>query len=146
MAQAYQAEHMDQLAVFELAFREMPRNRNYIAAAGFEDVADFWPTFHFTADELDYLRGRGSFRKEFLKSLACLRFSGDVYAVHERTVVFPNEPMVQVIAPILEAQLVETFIVNQVHFQSLAVSKAARIVTAAQGRTVVDFGSGVPGI
>ena len=141
MAQAYQAERMDQLAVFELAFREMPRNRNYIVAAGFEDVADFLTTFHFTAGELDYLRGRGEFSEEFLKSLGCLRFTGDVYAVPEGTVVFPNEPMVQVIAPILEAQLVETFIVNQVHFQSLAVSKAARIVTAAQGRTVVDFGS-----
>jgi nicotinate phosphoribosyltransferase len=141
MAQAYQAERMDQLAVFELAFREMPRNRNYIVAAGFEDVADFLTTFHFTADELDYLRGRGEFSEEFLKSLGCLRFSGDVYAMPEGTVVFPNEPMVQVIAPILEAQLVETFIVNQVHFQSLAVSKAARIVTAAQGRSVVDFGS-----
>jgi nicotinate phosphoribosyltransferase len=141
MAQAYQAERMDQLAVFELAFREMPRTRNYIVASGFEEVADFLTKFHFTAAELDYLRGRREFSEEFLKTLGGLRFTGDVYAVPEGTVVFPNEPMVQVIAPILEAQLVETSIVNQVHFQSLAASKAARIVTAAQGRTVVDFGS-----
>jgi nicotinate phosphoribosyltransferase len=141
MAQAYQAEHMEQLAVFELTFREMPRNRNYIIAAGFADVLEFLANFRFTAEELGYLRSHTEFSQEFLGRLATLRFSGDVYAVPEGTIIFPNEPLLQVIAPIMEAQVVETFLLNQVHFQSLAVTKAARVVDAAQGRSVVDFGS-----
>jgi nicotinate phosphoribosyltransferase len=141
MAQAYQAERMDQLAVFELAFREMPQNRNYIVASGFQDVLDFLTGFHFSAEELGYLRGSGDFSEAFLKRLEHLRFTGNVYAVPEGTLVFPNEPLLQVIAPIAEAQLIETFVLNQIHFQSVAATKAARVVTAAQGRTVVDFGS-----
>jgi nicotinate phosphoribosyltransferase len=141
MAQAYYVEHMDQLAVFELTFREMPRNRNYIVAAGFADVLTFLRNFRFTDDELDYLRSHGDFAQEFVEHLASLRFSGDVYAVPEGTIVFPNEPLLQVIAPITEAQLVETFVLNQIHFQSLAATKAARVVGAARGRSVVDFGS-----
>ena len=130
-----------QLAVFELAFREMPQNRNYIVAAGFQDVIDFLTAFRFTAEELDYLRGTGEFSEVFLKELELLRFTGDVYAMPEGTLVFPNEPLLQVIAPITEAQLIETFVLNQIHFQSVAATKAARVVAAAQGRAVVDFGS-----
>lgn len=141
MAQAYQTEHMDQLAVFELVFRKLPRNRNYIVASGFEDVLNFLTTFRFTSDDLDYLRQRGEFSEEFLRCLESLRFTGDAYAVPEGTLVFPNEPLLQVIAPIIEAQLIETFVLNQVHFQSLAATKAARIVAAAGGRTIIDFGS-----
>ena len=123
MAQAYQAEGMDQLAVFELAFREMPRNRNYVVAAG----------FHFSAGEIDYLRANGEFSEVFLNALERLRFTGDVNAVPEGTLVFPNEPLLQVIAPIAEAQLIETFVLNQIHFQSIAATKAARVVAAAHG-------------
>jgi len=141
MARAYAAEHMDQLAVFELTFRQMPANRSYIVAAGIGDVLDFLANFRFTGEELDYLRKRGEFPEDFLQCLEGLRFSGDVYAIPEGTPVFPNEPLVQVIAPVLEAQLMETLVLNQVHFQSLAVAKAARVVEAAQGRSVVDFGS-----
>ena len=141
MAQAYQAECMNELAVFELTFREMPQSRNYIVAAGFQDILDFLTDFHFSAEELDYLRGHGEFSEAFLKSLEPLRFTGDVYAVPEGTLIFPNEPLLQVIAPIIEAQLIETFVLNQVHFQSVAATKAARVVAAAQGRAVVDFGS-----
>ncbi|MBZ5611894.1 MAG: nicotinate phosphoribosyltransferase [Acidobacteriia bacterium] len=141
MAQAYQAEHMDQPAVFELAFRQMPENRNYIVAAGIGDVLEFVADLKFTAGDLDYLRSQGQFSGEFLERLGQLRFTGDVYAMPEGTLVFPNEPLVQVVAPILEAQLLETLVLNQVHFQSLAAAKAARVVTAAQGRVVVDFGS-----
>jgi nicotinate phosphoribosyltransferase len=141
MAQAYHAEGMDQLAVFELAFRQLPRTRNFVVAAGFADILDFLTSFRFTDEELDYLRERREFISEFLKRLACLRFSGDVYAVPEGTAVFPNEPMLQVIAPIIEAQLIETFVLNQIHFQSIAATKAARVVAAAQGRAVIDFGS-----
>ena len=141
MAQAYQAERMDQLAVFELVFREMPQNRNYIVAAGFQDVVDFLTGFHFSAEELAYLRGNGDFSEAFLKKLERLRFTGNAYALPEGTVVFPNEPLLQVIAPIIEAQLIETFVLNQIHFQSIAATKASRVVAAAQGRSVVDFGS-----
>ncbi|HYL38730.1 MAG TPA: nicotinate phosphoribosyltransferase [Bryobacteraceae bacterium] len=141
MAQAYFAEHMQEAAVFELAFRELPQNRNYILASGIGDVIDFVTDFRFTAGDLDYLRSLGQFSGEFLKRLEQVRFSGDIYAIPEGTAVFPNEPLVQVIAPILEAQLLETFVLNQIHFQSLAAAKAARVVTAAQGRMVVDFGS-----
>ena len=128
MAQAYAAEHMDQLAVFELTFRQMPANRNYIVAAGIGDVLEFLGHFRFSSEELDYLRTRSEFSEAFLRQLEDLRFTGDVYAV-------------PVIAPILEAQLVETLVLNQIHFQSLAATKAARVVEAAKGRGVVDFGS-----
>jgi nicotinate phosphoribosyltransferase len=141
MAQAYHAEHMDQLAVFELAFRGMPDTRNYIVAAGFDDVLDFLTNFRFTASEVDFLRARGEYSEDFLNRLLCLRFSGEVYGLPEGTLVFPNEPLLQVIAPISEAQLIETFVLNQIHFQSLAATKATRIVRAAKGRAVVDFGS-----
>src|SRR4026208_593821 len=87
------------------------------------------------------MSGRGEFSKEFLAQLEVLRFTGDVYAVPEGALVFPNEPLLQVVAPIIEAQLIETYVLNQIHFQSLAASKAARVVAAAKGRTVVDFGS-----
>jgi nicotinate phosphoribosyltransferase len=141
MAQAYQAGQMDQVAVFELAFRELPKNRNYIVAAGFEDVVDYAAHFHFTADDLEYLRQREIFSDGLFDRLRHLRFTGEIYAVPEGTIVFPNEPLLQVVAPIEEAQLLETFVLNQIHFQSVAATKAARVVTAAQGRAVVDFGS-----
>jgi nicotinate phosphoribosyltransferase len=141
MAQAYHAEHMDQLAVFELAFRRMPRNRNYIVANGLADILNFLTGFQFTSGDIEYLGGRGEFSHDFLDRLEHVRFTGDVYAMREGTLVFPNEPLVQVIAPILEAQLMETIVLNQIHFQSLAASKAARVVAAAGGRMVVDFGS-----
>jgi len=141
MGQAYAAENMDQLAVFELAFRKMPQNRNYIVAAGIGDVLDFLSNFRFDDGDLNYLQQSQLFSKEFLQRLKNLRFTGDVYAMSEGTLVFPNEPIVQVIAPIVEAQLMETFILNQIHFQSLAAAKAARVVEAAKGLCVVDFGA-----
>jgi nicotinate phosphoribosyltransferase len=141
MAQAYTVEHMDQLAAFELTFRKMPESRNYIVTAGIGDVLDFLANFRFHREELDYLRQRGGFSDVFLRRMEGLRFTGNVNAVPEGTPVFPHEPLVQVVAPVLEAQLMETLVLNQVHFQSLAVAKAARVVEAAQGRSVVDFGS-----
>jgi nicotinate phosphoribosyltransferase len=141
MAQAYAAECMDQTAVFELTFRKIPTNLNYIVAAGIGDVLEFLSNFRLEDHELDYLRRRGEFSKAFLKRLENLRFTGDVYALPEGVLVFPNEPIVQVVAPIIEAQLMETLVLNQIHFQSLAVAKAARVVEAAKGRSVVDFGS-----
>lgn len=141
MAQAYAARQMSGTAVFETIFRKLPRGRSYAVAAGLSDVLDFLEAFRFLPEDLDYLRGLGLFSEDFLHRLANVHFTGDVWAVPEGTVVFPNEPIVQVIAPIVEAQLVETFVVNQIHLQSVIASKAARVVGAARGRTVVDFGA-----
>ncbi len=141
MAQAYMAERMSGTAVFETMFRKLPKGRSYVMAAGLSDVLDFLEAFQFQPEDIDYLRGLRLFTDEFLHSLAAVRFTGYVWAVPEGTVVFPNEPIVQVIAPILEAQLAETFVVNQIHLQSVIASKAARVVEAARGRMVVDFGA-----
>lgn len=141
MAQAYWADGMSGTAVFETFFRKLPPGRSYIMAAGLADVVEFLESFRFEKQDLDYLRGLGQFSDEFLQWLAGVRFTGDVWAVPEGTVVFPNEPAIQVIAPIIEAQLVETFVLNQVHLQSVLASKAARVVGAARGRLVVDFGA-----
>jgi nicotinate phosphoribosyltransferase len=141
MAQAYDAERMEQPAVFELFFRKLPPSRNYIVAAGLADVLEYLESLHFSDDDLAYLRGQKLFSEGFLSRLARLRFTGDVYALPEGTPVFPHEPLIQVVAPMIEAQLVETFLLNQVHFQSVAATKAARVVSAAAGRPVVDFGS-----
>ncbi|MBV8557584.1 MAG: nicotinate phosphoribosyltransferase [Planctomycetaceae bacterium] len=141
MARAYAAEGTDQEAVFELFFRKLPPGRNYIVAAGLGDVLDSLETLGVTEDDLDYLRTLGLFSEAFLGQLRGFRFTGEVWAVPEGTVVFPDEPLVQVVAPILEAQLVEALVLNQVHFPSLVASKAARVVTAAAGRDVVEFGS-----
>jgi nicotinate phosphoribosyltransferase len=110
-------------------------------AAGLSDVVDFLEAFRFDQEDLEYLRGLGLFTDEFLQWLSGVRFTGDVWAVPEGTVVFPNEPVVQVIAPIPEAQLGETFVVNQIHLQSVIASKAARVADAAHARMVVDFGA-----
>ncbi|HTX95399.1 MAG TPA: nicotinate phosphoribosyltransferase [Mycobacterium sp.] len=141
MAQAYMAQRMSGTAVFETFFRKLPHGRSYVMAAGLSDVLGFLERFQFLPSDIEYLRGLRLFSEEFLHSLAEVRFTGDVWAVPEGTVVFPNEPIVQVIAPILEAQLVETFVVNQIHLQSVSASKAARVVEAARGRKVVDFGA-----
>jgi len=141
MAQAYMAEGMDGLAVFETFFRKLPAARKFVVAAGLADVLDFLETLQFGDDDIEFLRDLRVCSDDVLARLRGLRFTGDVWAVPEGTVVFPNEPIVQVVAPIVEAQLVETFVLNQIHVQSVIASKAARIVEAAAGRTVVDFGS-----
>lgn len=117
MAQAYWAERMSGTAVFEIFFRKLPPGRSYIMAAGLADVVEFLEAFRFDEQDLRYLRGLGQFSDEFLRWLAGVRFTGDVWAAPEGTVIFPNEPAVQLIAPIIEAQLVETFVLNQIHLQ-----------------------------
>jgi nicotinate phosphoribosyltransferase len=141
MAQAYDAEGMNQLAVFELFFRKMPKNRNYLMAAGLEDVLAYLETFQLFPEDLAYLQSLGAFSDSFLHRLKETKFTGDVWAVPEGTIVFPHEPLLQVVGPIFEAQLVETFLLNQIHFQSIAATKASRVVLAAQGRMVIDFGA-----
>lgn len=141
MAQAYDAEGMEQIAAFELFFREMPSNRNYVVCAGLDDVLDYLENWRFTDDDVAYLKQLPNFTEAFFDRLKRLRFTGDVYAIPEGTVVFANEPLIRVEAPILEAQILETLILNQIHFQTVAATKTARVVMSAAGRMVVDFGS-----
>ncbi len=141
MLQAYVRESMAEIAVFDFFVRRLPQNWNYVIACGLADVLHYLANLTFSADELGFLADLGEFSQEFLDYLAGFRFTGDVYAMPEGTVAFPLEPLVEVVAPLPQAQLVETFLINQVHFQTLMASKAARVVHAAQGATVVDFGT-----
>ncbi len=141
MMQAYVAEGMREPATFGLFVRRMPANRNYLLACGLAEALRYLETVRFTPDCIAYLRSVGQFSASFLDWLADYRFSGDVHAVPEGTPVFANEPILEITAPIAEAQLIETFVMNQVHLQTLLASKAARAVTAAAARTVVDFGA-----
>jgi nicotinate phosphoribosyltransferase len=135
MAQAYDAEQMTQPAVFELFFRKMPTARNYLMAAGLDDVLDFLETFHFTADDLAYLNTLELFSPSFLDRLRNLRFTGDVFAMPEGTLVFPNEPLVQVVAPIPE-RIGRDFRPEPDSFSTVVAAKAARVVTAAEGEVM----------
>jgi nicotinate phosphoribosyltransferase len=139
MLQAYHAEGMDETAVFDLFVRRL-RERNYLLACGLDTVLHYLETFHFSQEALAYLDGLRLFRPAFLDYLGALRFTGDVYAMPEGTPFFPNEPVLVVAAPIGEAQLVETFLLNQITFQTGIASKASRVVRASRGRTVADFG------
>jgi nicotinate phosphoribosyltransferase len=140
MLQAYFEERMSEVAVFSLFVRRLPERRNYLLAGGLEDVLAFLEMLHFDQAALTYLDSLGRFSERFLQYLEQLRFTGDVYAVPEGTPVFANESLVEIEAPIAEAQLVETFVMNQIHLQTVLASKAARVVEAARGRQVVDFG------
>jgi nicotinate phosphoribosyltransferase len=139
MLQVYFDQGMRETAVFDLFFRHLPPGRNYLLACGLADALHYLETLRFGEDDVAYLRTLRRFSEPFLRSLLDFRFTGDVHAVPEGTPVFPNEPLLQVEAPLPEAQLAETFLINQIHFQTLAASKAARVVSAAHGRTVVDF-------
>jgi nicotinate phosphoribosyltransferase len=140
MAQAYHAEGMNDTAVFELTFRSLPGSRNYLVACGLDPVLEFLESLSFNEQAINYLATLAQFTPSFLDWLQKLRFTGDVHAVPEGTVVFAGEPVLQVVAPLIEAQLVETFALNHIHYETLVASKAARVVTAAAGRPVVDFG------
>lgn len=140
MMQAYWKDGLDDEATFSLFTRRLPDGRNYLLACGLDSVLDYLERARFTVPALDYLRTLDEFSDEFVDWLGDLRFTGSVHAVPEGTPIFPDEPFLEVTAPISEAQLAETFIMNQVHHQTVIASKAARIVTAAEGRAVVDFG------
>jgi len=140
MLDAYRRRGMSGPAVFELFFRRLPSRRGYMVAAGLEQVLDYLESLRFSDDELAWLAGCGHFQRDFVDSLADLRFTGDVYAMPEGTVCFPNEPMVRIEARLPEAQFVESRIINIVHYQTLIATKAARTVGVADGRTLIDFG------
>ena len=140
MLEAYTAHGMAETAVFELFVRKLPAGRGFLMAAGLEQAVAFLEAMRFTPDELAWLHASGMFSPAFVDSLAGLRFTGDVDAMPEGTVFFPDEPVLRVTAPLPQAQLVETRLINLVHFQTVIASKAARMVLAAPGRQLVDFG------
>ncbi len=140
MARAYHELNMRDMAVFELFVRRLPPERRYLVAAGLPQVLEYLETLHFCAADLEFLGGLKLFSPSFLDYLATLRFTGTVHAVPEGTPYFANEPVLRITAPILEAQLVESRVINLMHFQSTIASKAARCVSAARGKRLVDFG------
>jgi len=140
MLQAYWREGMTEQAVFSLFSRRLPDKRNFLVACGLDDALRYLERVRFDTEAIEYLSELPEFSDEFLAWLGELRFTGDVFAVAEGTPIFDNEPLLEVVAPLPEAQLAESFIMNQVHFQTVIASKAVRIVNAAQGRKVVDFG------
>jgi nicotinate phosphoribosyltransferase len=140
MLEAYFEQRMSETAAFSLFVRRLPERRNYLLACGLDDVLSFLETLRFDADAIAYLDSLGRFSSRFLRHLENFRFTGDVHAVPEGTPVFALEPILEISAPIAEAQLVETFVMNQIHLQTVLASKAARVVEAAQGRPVIDFG------
>jgi nicotinate phosphoribosyltransferase len=140
MLQAYREQGLNGTAVFELFVRKLPARRGFLMAAGLEQALEFLEEARFTEAECDALRRLGQFPPAFIDSLAGFRFTGDVDALPEGTVFFPDEPLIRVIAPLPEAQLVETRLINLLHFQTIVASKAARMVLAAPGKLLVDFG------
>ncbi|MGE5170179.1 MAG: nicotinate phosphoribosyltransferase [Rudaea sp.] len=140
MLQAYFEERLDGRAVFELFVRKLPPGRNFLVAAGLAQAVDYLTGLRFTPEELAWLRETGRFTRPFVDSLAGLRFTGDVDAMPEGTVFFPDEPLLRVAAPLREAQLVESRLMNLVHYETLVASKAARCALAAPSHLIVDFG------
>jgi len=140
MAQSYYDQGMAAPATFSVFIRHLPPGWAYFVAAGLDDVLTYLETLTFREEDLAYLETTGLFTTSFLAHLRGLRFTGTVRALPEGTVCFPHEPLLEVTAPIIVAQLVETVVLNQLHLQTLIASKAARCVQVAQGRRLVDFG------
>jgi nicotinate phosphoribosyltransferase len=140
MGQAYFHLGMKETAVFELFVRRLPTTRRFLLVAGIAQAMEYLEELHFKSEELEFLASLGTFSPAFLDHLASLRFTGSVHAMAEGTPFFADEPILRITAPILEAQLVESRLMNIVHFQTLIASKAARCVVAAAGRQLVDFG------
>ena len=144
MAAGYFEQGMRDTATFELSVRHLPENRSYLVAAGLEQALHYLTHITFSPEAIRFLRQLPVFKNvslSFFESLKDFAFSGDVYAVPEGTVVFAGEPLLRVTAPLIKAQIVETYLLSTINFQTLIATKAARIAQAAQGREVVDFGS-----
>lgn len=140
MLHAYYEEGMMADAVFTLFVRRLPVRRNFLLACGVDTVLDYLETIRFSEEDLAYLDSLKQFSGRFLNWLREFRFTGEVFAVPEGTPVFANEPILEIVAPLPQAQIVETFIMNQIHVQTVLASKAQRVVAAAEGRPVIDFG------
>ena len=130
----------NETVVFDMFYRNNPFGNGFAICAGLEQVIEYIKNLHFDQEDVDYLRSTGMFREDFLNYLLDFRFSGDIYAIPEGTVVFPREPLIKVVAPIMEAQLIETALLNIVNHQSLIATKTYRVVHAAQGDGVMEFG------
>ena len=141
MAQAYWRSGQTAEATFSLFFRSYPQDRGYYIFAGLEDALAFLSAMSFSNDDIEYLRGQGQLSGGFLEYLGGLRFTGSVRAIPEGTVFFANEPVIEVTGPVVEAQIAETLLLNQVSVQSILAAKASRVVHAAGGREVVDYGA-----
>lgn len=140
MMDAYRQSGMGDVAVFEMFVRRLPSSRGFLMAAGLEQALDYLENLRFDPDELEWLAGCGHFPREFVDWLANVRFTGDVWAMPEGEIFFAEEPILRVEAPIAEAQLVESRLINILHYQSLVATKAARAVMVSGGRALVDFG------
>lgn len=140
MVQAYLDQHETKEAVFEFFVRRLPERRGFLLAAGLEDAIVYLETLKFSALEIDWLKATKRFRSNLIDYLAGFRFTGDVHAMAEGTACFANEPLIRITAPLPMAQLVETRIINILHYQTLIASKAARMVLAAPGKILSDFG------
>ena len=141
MMQGYFKEKdANETVIFDAFYRNNPVGSGYSICAGLDQVIDYVKNLHFDEDDIDYLRTTGMFEEDFLDYLRHFHFSGDIYAIPEGSVVFPREPLVKIIAPIMEAQLIETALLNIINHQSLIATKAARVVYAAQGDGVMEFG------
>ena len=142
MANGYfTVEHLPQRVVFDVFYRENPDEGGFAIFAGLEQVVEYIENLHFDTEDIDYFRSLHLFTEDFLQYLKDFHFSGDVYAFPEGTIMYPNEPVISVVAPIIDAQLVETAILAQVNHQALIATKTRRIVSAADGRGVSDFGA-----
>lgn len=139
MCASYFENKRNEVATFDLFIRKLPPNRSYFIFAGLEQVLLYLENVRFGEEQIGYLRKR-KLSEEFLDYLEDFRFTGEVWAVREGTVVFPHEPLIRVTAPMIEAQLIETFILNTVNLQTMLATKASRVVCAARGRSVVEFG------
>ena len=131
----------DKMTYFDLFYRTVPDGGGFSIAAGLEQAIDYIQNLHFSEEDIEYLRGRGMFSEAFLDYLRRFKFTGDVWAMPEGTPVFPREPMMVIRAPAIQAQLLETFLLLTINHQSLIATKANRIVRAADGRVVLEFGS-----
>jgi len=140
MMQGYFNQKSNDVVVFDAFYRKNPSGNGYAITAGLHQIIDYVKNLSFSYDDIDYLRGLGIFNEDFLEYLAGFHFTGDIYAIPEGSVVFPHELLVKVIAPIMEAQLVETAILNILNHQSLIATKAARVCFAAKGDGVMEFG------
>ena len=137
----FEAGYGDRITYFDVFFRDVPDKGGFAICAGLSQLIEYIENLHFDAEDIEYLRNRGLFSEKFLEYLQNFRFTGDIWAIPEGTPIFPREPIVTVRAPAIEAQLIETFTLLCINHQSLIATKANRIVRAAKGRTVLEFGS-----
>ena len=131
----------DKIVYFDVFYRSNPDNGGFAICAGLEQIVEYIQDLRFTEEDVEYLRGKGCFSEEFLEMLKTFRFTGDIWAIPEGTVVFPGEPMMTVRAPVIEAQFIETYLLMMINHQSLIATKAARLTRSAKGRAISEFGS-----